>query len=144
MLFVRGGSPQETNIPSLYCAGLRQRNDMFNKWTCVQWCRTLMALQIPPATHCQFSWINTHSPLGCSWHRVIIWTACRSLGSIRYHPHSFALSFQLPLTLFLTLQLFRRNICFVSFILCLISVLIYDLVEEGSWCFCHPVNLYLV
>lgn len=65
-----------------------------------QWCRMRIPLQIPLATHCQFSWIYTRLlPLGCSWHRVIIWTACRSLGSIRYYPHSFSLSFQLPLTL---------------------------------------------
>lgn len=65
-----------------------------------QQCWTLMPLWIPLVTHCQFSWINTQLLLlGCSWHRVIIWTACRSLGSIRYHPHSFFLSFQLPLTL---------------------------------------------
>lgn len=37
--------------------------------------------------------------LGCPWQRIIIWIACQSLSSTRCHPHSSALSFQLPLTL---------------------------------------------
>lgn len=105
MLFVRDAFPQETNVPSLYRALDWGSVVVFTKLTYVptvvpRCAECLCPFQIPPATHCQLSWINTRLlPLGCSWHRVIIWTACRSLGSIRYYPHSFSLSFQLPLTL---------------------------------------------
>lgn len=87
-----------------------QGDTVFNKWTCsstvlphCQWCRTLMPSQKPPAPHCQFFFFfgSTHGflLLGCPWQRIIIWIACQSLSSTRCHPHSSALSFQLPLTL---------------------------------------------
>lgn len=123
---------------------------MFNKWTCAvfaRWCTTLPVVQndCAPSKYLQphiGSFLgSTHRllPLGCSWHRVIIWTACRSLGSTRYHPHSFSLSFQLPLTLSswpCSCFFFFGRGYFLCFFHSLFdqSVLIYYLVEEGMWC----------
>lgn len=74
---------------------------------------------------CQFSWVNKQLLLlRCSWHRLIIWTACLSFGSIYYYPHSFSLSFQLPLTLSCwPCSCFLGNTYFVLFIPYLIQCL---------------------
>lgn len=96
-------SPQDTNVPTfreVLCLINEPVRALFHH-TASSAERSCPLRSLQPHNASFFFLGSAHGflLLGCPWQRIIIWIACQSLSSTRCHPHSSALSFQLPLTL---------------------------------------------